>query len=242
MFLNLLVGSYLVICFFLIIIILLQAGKGGGMGSAFGGAGSSTVLGGSGGAGTVGKITWWASALFMFLSVMITVTSGARSKIKNRTDKTPPVWTADAALTFTEVTPTSMNVAWTDATDNRGVTDYFVVITQKDDETRVREKRIAIDDDGSTLLSECVVEDLRPDTEYKFDVTARDAQHLSAAGPSGSQRTTVKQDEEPAEDPASSSDPDPSTAPDAGGTEPVDTTSTPGSDATESPSPDTSND
>ncbi|MBR57568.1 MAG: preprotein translocase subunit SecG [Myxococcales bacterium] len=240
MFLNLLVGSYLVICFFLIIIILLQAGKGGGMGAAFGGAGSSTVLGGSGGAGTVGKITWWASALFMLLSIMITVTSGARSKIKNRTDKTPPVWTADAALTFTEVTPNSMKVAWTSASDNRGVTDYFVVITQTNDETRVREKHITADDDN-TILSEVVVEDLQPETDYSVVVTARDAQRLSTEGPKGSQRTTAATEApEPTEEPAS--DPAPTVTPDAGGTDPGDTTSTTNTDATESTSSDTSSD
>ncbi len=39
---------HVVVCVFLILVILLQAGKGGGMGGAFGGAGAQTVFGGRG--------------------------------------------------------------------------------------------------------------------------------------------------------------------------------------------------
>ena len=48
---------HVVVCIFLILVILLQAGKGGGMGGAFGGAGAQTVFGGRGAQTLLGKVT-----------------------------------------------------------------------------------------------------------------------------------------------------------------------------------------
>ena len=42
---------HLIVCVFLILVVLLQAGKGGGMGIAFGGGGGSQTVFGSSGAG-----------------------------------------------------------------------------------------------------------------------------------------------------------------------------------------------
>src|SRR3954467_11415830 len=39
---------HIAVCVFLVLVVLLQAGKGGGMGIAFGGGGSQTVFGSSG--------------------------------------------------------------------------------------------------------------------------------------------------------------------------------------------------
>ena len=58
---------HVIVCVFLILVILLQAGKGGGMGGAFGGAGAQTVFGGRGATTFLGKLTAggepWASDL-----------------------------------------------------------------------------------------------------------------------------------------------------------------------------------
>ena len=45
------------VCLFLILVVLLQAGKGGGMGIAFGGAGSQTVFGSSGAGNFLTRLT-----------------------------------------------------------------------------------------------------------------------------------------------------------------------------------------
>jgi preprotein translocase subunit SecG len=60
---------HVVVCVFLILVILLQAGKGGGMGAAFGGAGAQTVFGGRGAQTFLGKITAGAAAIFMLTSL-----------------------------------------------------------------------------------------------------------------------------------------------------------------------------
>jgi preprotein translocase subunit SecG len=56
---------------FLILVILLQAGKGGGMGAAFGGAGAQTVFGGRGAQTFLGKMTAGAAAVFMLTSLTL---------------------------------------------------------------------------------------------------------------------------------------------------------------------------
>ena len=57
-------------CVVLILVILLQAGKGGGMGSAFGG-GSQTVFGGRGAQTFLGKVTSACAAIFMLTSLTL---------------------------------------------------------------------------------------------------------------------------------------------------------------------------
>jgi preprotein translocase subunit SecG len=57
-------------CFFLIAVVLLQAGKGAGIGSAFGGA-SSAVFGGRGAGTFISKLTWIVAGLFMVTSVSL---------------------------------------------------------------------------------------------------------------------------------------------------------------------------
>jgi preprotein translocase subunit SecG len=60
---------HLVVCVFLIIVVLLQAGKGGGMGIAFGGAGSQTVFGSSGAGNFLTKLTSATAFLFLVTSL-----------------------------------------------------------------------------------------------------------------------------------------------------------------------------
>ncbi len=62
---------HVVVCIFLILVILLQAGKGGGMGAAFGGGGAQTVFGGRGATTFLGKVTAGAAAIFMLTSLTL---------------------------------------------------------------------------------------------------------------------------------------------------------------------------
>ena len=48
---------HIAVCLFLILVVLLQAGKGGGMGIAFGGGGSQTVFGSSGAGNFLTRLT-----------------------------------------------------------------------------------------------------------------------------------------------------------------------------------------
>jgi preprotein translocase subunit SecG len=64
-----LTGLHVVVCVFLIIVVLLQAGKGGGMGIAFGGGGSQTVFGSSGAGNFLTKLTSATAFLFLVTSL-----------------------------------------------------------------------------------------------------------------------------------------------------------------------------
>jgi len=62
---------HIVTCFLLIVTVLMQAGKGGGMGAAFGGGASSNVFGGRGATTVFQKITWVLAILFMTCSLTL---------------------------------------------------------------------------------------------------------------------------------------------------------------------------
>jgi preprotein translocase subunit SecG len=64
-----LTGLHIVVCIFLIIVVLLQAGKGGGMGIAFGGGGSQTVFGSSGAGNFLTKLTSATAFIFLVTSL-----------------------------------------------------------------------------------------------------------------------------------------------------------------------------
>jgi len=64
-----LTGLHIVVCVFLIIVVLLQAGKGGGMGIAFGGGGSQTVFGSSGAGNFLTKLTSATAFIFLITSL-----------------------------------------------------------------------------------------------------------------------------------------------------------------------------
>src|SRR5262249_58437025 len=57
------------VCLFLILVVLLQAGKGGGMGIAFGGAGSQTVFGSSGAGNFLTRLTSITAGVFLITSL-----------------------------------------------------------------------------------------------------------------------------------------------------------------------------
>lgn len=63
---------HVMVCLFLILVVLLQAGKGGGMGIAFGGSGGGgSVFGGSGAGNFLTKLTVTCAFLFMFTSMTL---------------------------------------------------------------------------------------------------------------------------------------------------------------------------
>ena len=59
------------VCFFLILVVLLQAGKGGGMGIAFGSSTSSQVFGGRGAGSFLEKLTAGTAIVFMLTSITL---------------------------------------------------------------------------------------------------------------------------------------------------------------------------
>ena len=75
---------HVVVSVFLILVILLQAGKGGGMGGAFGGAGSQTVFGGRGATTFLGKLTSGAAIIFMITSVALSHVASRGSSVVRR--------------------------------------------------------------------------------------------------------------------------------------------------------------
>lgn len=60
---------HVIVCSFLVLVVLLQAGKGGGMGIAFGGGGSQTVFGSSGAGNFLTRLTAICATIF-FLNSM----------------------------------------------------------------------------------------------------------------------------------------------------------------------------
>ena len=68
---HFLIVLHVVVCTFLVLVVLLQAGKGGGMGIAFGGGGSQTVFGGSGAGNIFTKLTAIAATIFILNSLTL---------------------------------------------------------------------------------------------------------------------------------------------------------------------------
>ncbi|HBK79382.1 MAG TPA: preprotein translocase subunit SecG [Nitrospinae bacterium] len=71
----------------LILFVLLQAGKGAGIGAAFGGS-SDTLFGASGPAGILGKLTTAAAILFMMTSLLLSY-AGAQKQTRSIAIETP---------------------------------------------------------------------------------------------------------------------------------------------------------
>ncbi len=79
---TLLTIIHVVTCVFLIIVVLLQAGKGGGMGIAFGGGGSQTVFGSSGAGNFLTRLTAIFAGLFMITSLGLARLSSAQDSTR----------------------------------------------------------------------------------------------------------------------------------------------------------------
>jgi preprotein translocase subunit SecG len=97
---------HVLVCVVLILVILLQAGKGGGMGAAFGG-GSQTVFGGRGAQTFLGKVTSACAAIFMITSLVLAYNASHTSSIVKPDFATParPVAPAPAGGSSTPVAP-----------------------------------------------------------------------------------------------------------------------------------------
>jgi preprotein translocase subunit SecG len=68
---TLLTIVHITVCLFLILVVLLQAGKGGGMGIAFGGTGSQTVFGSSGAGNFLTRLTSITATVFLLTSLAL---------------------------------------------------------------------------------------------------------------------------------------------------------------------------
>lgn len=68
---TVLIVLHVIVCLFLILVVLLQAGKGGGMGIAFGGGGSQTVFGSSGAGNFLTRLTAICAFIFIGNSVLL---------------------------------------------------------------------------------------------------------------------------------------------------------------------------
>jgi len=77
----LLVIIYVIVCLFLIGVVLLQQGKSADLAAAFGGQGSQTAFGPRGATNLLTKLTAWAAALFMLLSIGLTVALSRGSSV-----------------------------------------------------------------------------------------------------------------------------------------------------------------
>ena len=80
---------HVVISLFLIAVILLQAGKGAGMGAAFGGGSSQTLFGSSGAGTFLGKATTAVAIIFMLTSLSLAYVSSHRDKSSLMTEPAP---------------------------------------------------------------------------------------------------------------------------------------------------------
>ena len=83
----------------LIAAILLQSGKGNGLAASFGGVSSSadSLLGTRQAGNLLTKTSWWGGALFLFLSLVLSVASTQRRAPKSVLDQTFTQPTAPAA-------------------------------------------------------------------------------------------------------------------------------------------------
>ena len=66
-----LIVLHVIVCAFLVLVVLLQAGKGGGVGIAFGGGGSQTVFGSSGAGNFLTKMTAICATVFFLNSLAL---------------------------------------------------------------------------------------------------------------------------------------------------------------------------
>jgi len=85
---------HIFICFLLVVVILLQAGKGGGLASAFGGSGTSdATFGGRQAAGFLGKSTTVLGTVFLlssfFLALLSSYNSGPSSAVQQELQGNP---------------------------------------------------------------------------------------------------------------------------------------------------------
>jgi preprotein translocase subunit SecG len=75
----LLTTVHVIVCLFLVIVVLLQSGKAADLAGAFGGMGSQTAFGPRGSATVLSKATTIAAALFMIISLTLSIAASRGS-------------------------------------------------------------------------------------------------------------------------------------------------------------------
>ena len=82
---------HIIVCVLLIVIILLQAGKGAGMGAAFGSGGSQTLFGSSGGTTFLTKVTTAVAVIFMLTCLTLAYLSTNKQPKSIVADEPAPI-------------------------------------------------------------------------------------------------------------------------------------------------------
>mgnify|MGYP003861986823 CR=1 FL=1 len=99
---NILLVLFVPVCILLILMVLLQAGKGGGLSSAFGGLGTNQpFLGARGTADFLSKMTIYLAIAFMSLALILSMTYGT-IRVK---EETPPAVETQGTSETTTQTP-----------------------------------------------------------------------------------------------------------------------------------------
>ena len=83
-------------------------------------------------------------------------------------DTSPPIWSEGARLSTSDLTPNSVTLGWTPASDDVGVAEYVI----RKDETSIENTEATVTEATVTWLT---IDGLSPWTEYIFTVDARDA-------------------------------------------------------------------
>jgi preprotein translocase subunit SecG len=100
---------YIIVCLFLIVVVLLQSGKAADLAGAFGGMGSQTAFGPRGSATVLSKATTAAAALFMVVSLALSIMSmrnaGSSGSVLERQKKVTKSQTATPGKPSVTVNP-----------------------------------------------------------------------------------------------------------------------------------------
>lgn len=79
---NILLALFIPVCILLVLVVLLQAGRGGGLSSAFGGTGMQPFLGARGTADFLSKVTIYLAISFFTLALVLSITYGPSRMVK----------------------------------------------------------------------------------------------------------------------------------------------------------------
>lgn len=100
---NILLVLFVPVCILLILMVLLQAGKGGGLSSAFGGLGTNQpFLGARGTVDFLSKMTIYLAIAFMSLALILSMTYGPSRTIRVKEETPPAVETQGTNETATQ--------------------------------------------------------------------------------------------------------------------------------------------
>lgn len=153
-------------CFFLIVVVLLQAGKGAGIGSAFGGAGSA-VFGGRGAGGFISKVTWVVAGTFMLTSVSLAWRSTQRGSAALQKESKP---VSPEKLLLADEVPEDVPDIGLDTEDATPIDEVIDVPEVDGDDVWPGES--ADDDDSADVLEEASEEE--PPEEEPLEEPAED--------------------------------------------------------------------